>query len=111
MAVTAEEQRSVLQAELDRIVSAIIKLGVQKIILFGSLARGDIGRHSDIDLIVVMETEERFLDRLGRVYEAVGLREVGMDVLVYTPDEFDRLRQTRRFVMEAVAEGKVLYEA
>jgi len=103
-------RRERIEAELPRIVEGLKGLGVLKVILFGSAARGDIGRASDVDLIVVMETDKRFLDRLEEVYAAIGSRG-GVDVLVYTPEEFDRLSKERAFVRRAVDEGRVLYEA
>jgi len=39
------------------------QLLVQRAIVFGSLARGEATRRSDLDLIVVMDTDKRFLDR------------------------------------------------
>lgn len=72
-----------LKAELERIVSRLKNdPSVRLVLLFGSLARGDFRDHSDIDLIVVKETEKRFLDRLDEFYDDA--REA-MDVLVYTP--------------------------
>ena len=55
---------------------------MQRSSYFGSLARGDARDHSDIDLIVVKETQMRFLDRLDEFYNDA--REA-MDILVYTP--------------------------
>jgi predicted nucleotidyltransferase len=83
--------------------------GVEKVILFGSLARGDVGSYSDIDLIVVEKTERRFLDRLDGVYSAV-LPRLGLDLLVYTPEEFEAMSRSISFVKKALSEGKVLYE-
>lgn len=88
----------------------IKELGARKVILFGSLASGKVGRASDIDLIIVKETEKRFLDRLEEFY--IELQpEVGMDILVYTPREFEEMKESSAFVRRAVREGKVLYEA
>ncbi len=99
-----------LEAELSRMVALFPRLAVQKAILFGSLARGDVTRSSDIDLILVKETPKRFVDRIEEVL--CELRPtVGLDVLVYTPQEFAELSQTRPFVRQAVREGRVLYEA
>ena len=72
-----------LKAELERILERVkgdhsVRMGL----LFGSLARGDAGNHSDIDLRVVKDTTMRFLDRLDEFYDDA--REA-MDVLVYTP--------------------------
>lgn len=95
---------------MQRILPEIKKLGVKKVILFGSLATGDVGMTSDIDLIIVKETDKRFLDRLDEFYTKLQ-PSVGMDILVYTPQEFEELKESRAFVQRAVREGKVLYEA
>jgi predicted nucleotidyltransferase len=73
-----------------------------------SLARGNVGSTSDIDLIVVEDTDKRFLDRLAEVYAAVVPRK-GLDVLVYTPEEFEAMSQCSSLVRKAVSEGRVLY--
>lgn len=97
-----------LKAELERIVNRLKSdPSVRLVLLFGSLARGDARDHSDIDLIVVKETEKRFLDRLDEFYDDA--REA-MDVLVYTPQEFEEMKE-RPFVKMALKEGKILYEA
>ncbi len=108
--LTAQRRRARLESELPKIVERLKAIGAKKIILFGSLARGDVGPASDIDLIVVLDAPGRFLDRLGIVYEAM-LPSVGVDAIAYTSDEFDELSQTRPFVRQAVAEGRVLHEA
>ena len=48
-----EERRTRLEAELRRIVAELPRLGVTKAILFGSLASGNVGQTSDLDLILV----------------------------------------------------------
>lgn len=97
-----------LKAELERILNRLEKdPSVRLVLLFGSLARGDARDHSDIDMIVVKETEKRFLDRLDEFYDDA--REA-MDVLVYTPQEFEEMKE-RPFVKRALKEGKILYEA
>ena len=73
------------------------------------MARGDVGAQSDLDLILVVETRERFLERCARFYGALEPA-VGMDILVYTPDEFEAMRDGR-FLRQALADGKVVYEA
>jgi len=81
-----------------------------KIVLFGSMARGDAHEGSDVDLTVVKEREERFIDRIGAVLEACGA-EIEVEALVYTPAELARLqREGRDFIVTALAEGIVLYE-
>ena len=97
-----------VEAELERILNRLKNdTSVRKVLLFGSLARGDARDHSDIDLIVVKETQMRFLDRLDEFYDDA--REA-MDILVYTPQEFEEMKE-RPFVKRALREGKMLYEA
>lgn len=102
-----------LRQELRRALRPIMeRYRVRRAILFGSLARGDASRRSDVDLILVQETEKRFFDRydglLREIAEAVGGREV--DLLVYTPEELAAIAH-RPFVAQALREGEVLYES
>ena len=97
---------------VDQAVDAIVKAyDPLRIIVFGSFARGDTHELSDLDLIVVKETDERFFDRIGRVRDAC--RDLGIDVqpLVYTPAELDEmLANGNSFLETAFEEGVVKYE-
>lgn len=93
---------------LTRILSATPS--VERVILFGSHASGRARAASDIDLIVVQRTDHGFLDRLGELYRLL-LPQIDLDLLVYTPDEFERLVHERRFVRDAVRTGRELYRA
>lgn len=99
-----------LKNELVRIVEALKKAGVKKIIVFGSLARDDIGPASDIDLLVVHETKKRFIERLVEIYELIDPK-YALDLLVYTPSEFNEMKKKSIFVKRILSEGKLLYEA
>jgi len=75
-------------------------------VLFGSRARGDVRRHSDVDLIVVSEGFRR-KDHVARAYPlylAWDLR-YPVDFLCYTPEEFRRLSRRGGIVREALREG------
>lgn len=67
--------------------------GVQEAYLFGSFARGSGTAWSDLDVVIVKDTEESFPDR---PLEFQGLFELGVpvDILVYTPQEFEDLRES-----------------
>jgi predicted nucleotidyltransferase len=105
----AEKRNDVLQKELERILPLLIKLGVKKIILFGSLSVGKVHRSSDIDLVVVRESNQRFLDRLDEIYRAVKPN-YGIDFFVYTPEEFKEMSVKNPFLRRALKEGRLLYE-
>jgi len=104
-----EKRKTILLEELNRLVDAAVEMGAEKVILFGSLARGDIGSASDIDLVIIKETDKKFLDRLDEFYTKTQPR-VAVDVLIYTPEEIKMLDKTRRFVRRILTEGVVKFE-
>lgn len=80
---------------------------VEKIILFGSQARGDADEWSDLDLIVIKKTAMPFVKRLVEVPPLP----VHADVFVYTPEEFERMKENENpFIMSALESAKVIYE-
>ncbi len=113
--VETSVKRETLSPELSRIAERLRPIfqahRVRRAIVFGSLARGETSRRSDLDLIVVMDTDARFLDRydllLAPIVRAVPERVV--DLLIYTPEELERL-VSRRFIAIALREGKTIYE-
>ena len=96
-----------LQEELQRLVATLRQMGAEKIILFGSLARGRMNIFSDLDLIVVIDSQADFVERHGQMYQALQPK-VDADILVYTPEEFAHM-QDRPFVQQALKEGIILY--
>ncbi len=109
--VHVQARRELLERELNRWLPLLIAHEQpDKIILFGSYCAGEIGEWSDLDLVIVKETDAPFLDRTRQVLALLRPR-VGVDVLVYTPREFEQLSQERAFLREEiVAKGKVIYE-
>ncbi|MDK2926085.1 MAG: uncharacterized protein PWQ41_1859 [Bacillota bacterium] len=99
-----------LANELRRIVPLLIEIGVSKVILFGSLARHEIEKDSDIDLLVVWQTRLPFLERLDVLYRKL-LPTVSLDLICYTPEEFNELKVKNPFVERIAREGVVLYAA
>jgi len=84
-------------------------LGIQRVILFGSLVWGNPGLTSDVDLVLIWDTPLGFLERTAEVYRRL-LPQVAADLFVYTPDELARMAHTP-FIRRALAEGRVLYAA
>lgn len=100
-----------LRNELDRIVQVLVKdYSPEKIILYGSMARGQIKEWSDLDIVVIKDTDRRFYDRIGSLLHLTK-PSVGVDFLVYTPEEFREMSEYNMFIQQEVIEGgKVLYE-
>ena len=87
------------------------KQGARAAWVFGSHARGEADAISDIDVIVVASTDqppvERFRDYLPAILEAG----VGVDLFVYTPEEFERMNSEERpFLLTALEHAKLVYE-
>jgi len=83
----------------------------QKIILFGSRARGDARADSDFDVLVIKESNEPRYRRSVPLYVALADVPAEVEVLVYTPEEVEEWRQVpQAFVTTAVREGTTIYE-
>ena len=86
------------------------KSGVKKAILFGSRARGTETRRSDIDLMIIMETDKRFFERFAyfdEIHDVIKGKTI--DLLIYTPEELDRISH-RPFIKKILNEGQLIYE-
>ena len=82
-----------------------------RIILFGSLARGDAGPDSDVDLLIVKDSDTPRHQRSIAAYRALTGLGVPTDILWRTPAEIeDWSRVPNHVVTRAVREGRVLYE-
>lgn len=110
--MTVEERKHILNDELKRIVELVVKeYSPEKIILFGSLVNNNIHEWSDIDMVVIKDTNKRFLDRLHEVH-LMTKPKVGVNFIVYTPNELRKMIEENRYflVKEILGKGKVLYE-
>jgi predicted nucleotidyltransferase len=102
-----------VQRTIQRVVSRLIQgYRPQQIILFGSLACGNPDQDSDIDMLIVKDTDESPLERRVRVRQLVfePERRIPFSPLVLTPGELaQRLALDDPFYQEIIARGKVLY--
>jgi predicted nucleotidyltransferase len=99
---------SVLQEMVRRLVEAI---DPDRIILFGSRARGDARPDSDVDLLVIKDSTEPPHRRSIPAYRALGRIPAPTDILWRTPQEVEDWAGVRSYVTtRAIREGKVLYE-
>ena len=97
---------------LNDIVRRIVEVAEpERIILFGSVARGDANRHSDVDLLVVKDGSD--LRRLAaRIYCRLYGVGAAMDIVMVTPRDVERYRDSHALVIKpALREGTVMYES
>jgi predicted nucleotidyltransferase len=97
---------------IDEIIRRIVNaIQPEKIVLFGSRGRGEARRESDMDILVIANSEEPRYRRSSRLYGILSDILVPMDILVYSPDEVSEWRNVHQaFITTALREGKVLYE-
>lgn len=99
-------------SKINEIVEKIAtKFKPQKIFLFGSYASGNPGENSDVDILIVKES------RLPRYKRGFDIRKsligsmVPMDIIVYTPNEFENEKNLKySFINNALKSSKLLYE-
>jgi uncharacterized protein len=100
------------QADLDEIVDVIARrFAPERIILFGSRARGDAKTDSDIDLLVLFAEVEDPRAKAVEMYAATASCRAATDILVSTTGRFERFKDiVNTIYWPAAREGKVLYE-
>lgn len=98
-----------MHPKVKEIIDQLKSYNPEKIILFGSYASGKPGEYSDVDLIVIKKTSKQFHDRQ---IEARMLLETDtpLDIFIFTPDEFEKHKNTNLFLKEASIKGKIIYE-
>jgi len=107
MKATSEDWNR-LQTEIDSLVEQLQTLGAVKVILFGSLARGEMSLFSDIDLLALFHRQQSARELTRWVYQHLHAHEA-VDILAWDTQAFQQVRQ-RPFFRKILQEGKVLYE-
>lgn len=97
-----------LRREVLRLVEQLRIQGARLIVLFGSMSRDEQGLFSDADLLVVMDSDLGYVERSAELYQE--LKPWCADLFVYTPQEFERIKDRNPLVRNALSEGKVLFE-
>ena len=101
------------RAQIDKIVRQVVDAyQPDKVILFGSYAYGEPDADSDLDLLIIKRTSERFIDRWISVRQIVSDPDssVPFEPIVLTPEELEeRLAIGDQFIERIVTKGEVLY--
>jgi predicted nucleotidyltransferase len=102
-------REALLKKEVDRYIELLKeKYKPDLILLFGSLCSGNVREWSDIDLLIVKDTDKPFYDRLKEVYLLLRPK-VGVDILVYTPQEYEKIKERLFFKHKVIKKGKLIY--
>src|SRR5438309_9112863 len=102
-------KRQVLADVIRRVVEAAQP---DKIVLFGSAARGEMGPNSDLDLLVIKGGKFNHWRLLTEIYRHLRGSDAAVDVVLVTPEDVERYRDTHCLVIcPALKEGKVVYDS
>ena len=97
---------------LKNIIQRIVEVtDPEKIILFGSAARGEMGRNSDVDRLIIKEGGGQ-LDLMAQIY--MNLHGVGtaVDAIVVSPEDVQRYKDSHALIFKpALKEARVVYES
>ena len=98
-----------IQDQINSIRNQLIKkYKPQKIILFGSYAYGQPSKESDVDLLVVADTDKKFHERVQEVRTLLP-KDRPFDLIVLTPSEYQGAKMKNSLLLEIEAKGRVLY--
>lgn len=108
--VNIERSEEVFE-KINAYVNEVVKrLNPYLIILFGSFATGEINEGSDVDILVVADFKEGFLDRMLTLMK-LNTFGVPVEPLGYTREEFEEMKQQGNpFILEVLEKGKILYK-
>lgn len=100
------------ESKIKEVVDRIAKgFNPEKIILFGSYAAGNATEDSDLDLIIVKETNEPVLERGKDIRFSLMGTKIAYDLLIFTSEEFKNKKSNKySFLNEALKTSKILYE-
>lgn len=109
--MTVGQIKRYYQKGIEDVVNSLKKYDPEKIILFGSAVEGKFHADSDIDVLVIKDTQEPYWKRQIKV-TLLYRGWIPTDIFVMTTLEFDRAQKENRFFIteEILKKGKVIYE-
>ncbi len=103
------ERGEKLKSSMESITRQLTELGAVKIILFGSLAEGNVDVYSDLDMLVIMPSTKSGEEWMKFVYENVE-RGIDSDIIVYNQEELREKLPVSSFLRHVLQSGRIIYE-
>jgi len=105
------ERSGEVYGKIDEYVREVVnQLDPYLIVLFGSFATGDVNEGSDIDIMVVADFKESFLDRIKRLMD-MNIFKIPIEPVGYTLKEFrEMMKRKSPFIMEVMEKGKIMHK-
>ncbi len=100
------------QNTLDNIIARIVEVAdPERIILFGSAARGNMTRDSDVDLLIIKAGADS-LQLMSAIYSHLDGVGAAVDAIVVSPEDVERFKESHALIIKpALLEGRVVYES
>ena len=100
------------QETLDDVLQRVVEVAQpEKVILFGSAAKGRMSRNSDVDLLIIKDGADP-ISLMARIYRRLHGVGIAVDAIVATPQDVERFKDSHALVFKpALREGRVVYEA
>jgi len=101
----------ITQSQINEVVDIIVKnVNPEKVILFGSYAYGEPQEDSDLDILVIKDTDDGRYRRTREIRRYLRGTKIPIDVVVYTRAEVEEWRETKSaFITQVIQNGRVLY--
>ncbi len=100
-----------MQEKVRKLIDCLLPYGPERLFLFGSWARQEEDDLSDLDLVVIKKTDTPFLERLREIASLLPFELGAVDILVYTPEEFESMkRDGNAFIEMILEEGRIIYD-
>jgi predicted nucleotidyltransferase len=100
-----------MRKKVQKLIKSLLPYQPERVFLFGSWAREEEDELSDLDLVVIKQTSAPFCERLREVASLLPAEIGGVDILVYTPEEFAAMQQEgNAFAEMIIEEARLIYD-
>ena len=105
-------QNIISEDKIEEVIKRIVEnINPQRIILFGSYTKDNFNEHSDLDLLIIKNTDLPSHKRGRVIFKHLRGLKIPVDIVVYTPEEIKEWQNEKHsFLSKILKEGKVIYD-